>query len=252
MGNPALISSILTMIQQLKTRLNWGNLLPGFMISLFLTVIVGFWTTPALATGVYQVPALSSPSDTWVVEMDDVLSRSTEGRLNNTLSDLAKKTGYEVRFLTVHRLDYGETIDSFAEKVFKKWFPTPETAANQTLLVLDTINNNSAIQTGEKTQSLLTDEIAESVAQDTLKYPLRKGDKYNEAFIAASDRIATVLSGEPDPGAPLEEDNINVDSTFKSAEETNDTSATIIVVVLLIVATIVPMATYYYFQGNRS
>ena len=136
--------------------------------------------------------------------------------------------------------------------MFQKWFPTPESAANQILLVLDTVTNNSAIQTGEKAQSLLTDDIAESVAQDTLKYPLRKGNKYNEAFIAASDRLATILSGKPDPGARKEEDNINVESTFKSAEETNDTSATIIVVVLLVVATVVPMATYYYFQGNRS
>ncbi|HBW58066.1 MAG TPA: beta-propeller domain-containing protein, methanol dehydrogenase [Oscillatoriales bacterium UBA8482] len=240
------------MIQQLKTILNRGNLLPGFVISLILTVILGFSATPALATGVYQVPTLSSGDQTWVVELDGVLSRSTEGRLNNSLSELAKKTGYEVRFLTIRRLDYGETIETFTEKVFQKWFPTPELAANQTLLVLDLLTNNAAIQTGEKTKSLLTDEIAESVVEKTLKYPLRKGDKYNEAFIEASDRISTVLSGEPDPGPPIEQDNISVESTFKSAEETDDASATIIVVVLLIVATVVPMATYYYFQANRS
>ncbi|BBD54271.1 photosystem II repair protein Psb32 [Planktothrix agardhii] len=240
------------MIQQLKTILNRGNLLTGFIISLLLTVILGFSATPALATGVYQVPTVSSGEQTWVVELDGVLSRSTEGRLNNSLSELAKTTGYEVRFLTIRRLDYGETIETFTEKVFQKWFPTPEVATNQTLLVLDLLTNNAAIQTGEKTKSLLTDEIAESVVEKTLKYPLRKGDKYNEAFIAASDRISAVLSGEPDPGPPLEQDNISVESTFKSAEETDDMSATIIVVVLLIVATVVPMATYYYFQANRS
>ena len=240
------------MIQQLKTILNRGNLLTGFIISLLLTVILGFSATPALATGVYQVPTVSSGEQTWVVELDGVLSRSTEGRLNNSLSELAKTTGYEVRFLTIRRLDYGETIETFTEKVFQKCFPTPEVATNQTLLVLDLLTNNAAIQTGEKTKSLLTDEIAESVVEKTLKYPLRKGDKYNEAFIAASDRISAVLSGEPDPGPPLEQDNISVESTFKSAEETDDMSATIIVVVLLIVATVVPMATYYYFQANRS
>ncbi|VXD15326.1 photosystem II repair protein Psb32 [Planktothrix paucivesiculata] len=240
------------MIQQLKRILNRGNLLPGLVISLILTLILGFSATPALATGVYQVPTVSSGDQTWVVELDGVLSRSTQGRLSNSLSELAKKTGYEVRFLTIRRLDYGETIETFTEKVFQKWFPTPEVAANQTLLVLDLLTNNAAIQTGEKTKSLLTDEIAESVVEKTLKYPLRKGDKYNEAFIAADDRISTVLSGEPDPGPPIEQDNISVESTFKSAEETDDTSATIIVAVLLIVATVVPMATYYYFQANRS
>ncbi|MGL4498145.1 MAG: photosystem II repair protein Psb32 [Planktothrix sp.] len=240
------------MIQQLKTILNRGNLLPGFIISLVLTVILGFSATPALATGVYQVPTVSSGDQTWVVELDGVLSRSTEGRLKNSLSELAKKTGYEVRFLTIRRLDYGETIETFTEKVFQKWFPTPEVAANQTLLALDLLTNNAAIQTGEKAKSLLTDDIAKSIVEQTLKYPLRKGDKYNEAFIASGDRISTVLSGEPDPGPPIEQDNISVESTFKSAEETDDASATILVVVLLVVATVVPMATYYYFQANRS
>lgn len=138
------------MIQQLKTILNRGNLLTGFIISLLLTVILGFSATPALATGVYQVPTVSSGEQTWVVELDGVLSRSTEGRLNNSLSELAKTTGYEVRFLTIRRLDYGETIETFTEKVFQKWFPTPEVATNQTLLALDLLTNNAAIQTGEK------------------------------------------------------------------------------------------------------
>lgn len=232
--------------------MNWGKSLHRLIVSLILTVMIGFWATPALATGVYQMPSLSSGAATWVIDNGEILSRSTEGRLNNTLSDLAKETDYEVRFVTIRRLDYGETIDTFTEKLFKKWFPTSEEAANQAVLVLDIAKNNSSIQTGEKLKSLLTDEQAESVAQETLQYPIRKGDKYNEAFVEASDRLATILSGKPDPGAPKEEDNINVESTFKSAEETNDTSATIIVVVLLVIATIVPMATYYYFQGTRT
>lgn len=251
-GNPALIFNILKMIQPLKRTLNWGKSLHRLMVSLILTVMIGFWATPALATGIYQMPSLSSGSTTWVVDDGEILSRSTEGRLNNTLSDLAKETNYEVRLVTLRRLDYGETIDSFTEKLFKKWFPTAEEAANQVLLVLDLAKNNSGIQAGEQVKSLLPDDVAESVAQETLQYPIRHGDKYNEAFVAASDRLATILSGKPDPGAPKQEDNINVESTFKSAEETNDTSATIIVVVLLVIATIVPMATYYYFQGTRT
>ena len=54
---------------------------------------------------------------------------------------------------------------------------------------------------GEGVKSLLTDEIAQSVAGETVQVPLREANKYNEAFAAASTRIATVLSGEPDPGA---------------------------------------------------
>jgi len=107
-----------------------------------------------------------------------------------------------------------------------------------------------SIHTGDGVKSVLTDAIAESVASETLQVPLRQGDKYNEAFVNAGDRIVTVLSGKPDPGAPEVEDNIQVASTFKSAEETDDRSATIWVVVILVIATVAPMATYFYFQRS--
>ncbi len=98
-------------------------------------------------------------------------------------------------------------------------------------------------------KSLLTDEIAQSVAGETLQVPLREGNKYNEAFTAASDRIVTVLSGQPDPGAPEVVDNTQVESTFKKAEETDQGNATVIVVVLLVLATVIPMVTYFWYQG---
>jgi uncharacterized protein len=42
---------------------------------------------------------------------------------------------------------------------------------------------------------------------------------------------------------------INIESTYASAEETDDRSATVWVIVLLAVATLVPMATYFWYVG---
>jgi len=226
---------------------NWRRLLVGVAAIALVSLL---WAAPARATGVYQMPDLAPGDRTWVIDDDDVLSRVTESHLNQNVQKLADETGYEVRFVTVRRLDYGETAQSFTDDLFDKWFPTPEAGANQTVLMLDTQTNNSAIHTGDGVKSVLTDAIAESVASETLQVPLRQGDKYNEAFVNAGDRIVTVLSGKPDPGAPEVEDNIQVASTFKSAEETDDRSATIWVVVILVIATVAPMATYFYFQRS--
>lgn len=114
--------------------------------------------------------------------------------------------------------------------------------------MLDNVTNSSAIRTGAETTSLLTPEAAESVAQETVMVPLRNGNKYNQAFLDASDRLIAILSGEPDPGPPIVENNVQTEGTFARAEETDDRSATIIVVVLLAAATIIPMATYYIYQ----
>ncbi|MEB3343040.1 photosystem II repair protein Psb32 [Okeania sp.] len=222
------------------------------IISLLLLIVANLVpVSSALATGVYQMPSLVAGDRTFIVDDADVLSRITENKLKNSLENLANTTGNEVRFVTIRRLDYGETINSFTEKLFDKWFPTPEAKANQTLLVLDTLTNNDAIIVGDTVKEIMSDEIAQSVVDETIQVPVRDGNKYNEAFLAASDRLDAVLSGEADPGPPEVKDELSaqVAATFKSAEETDDQSATVIVVVLLVIATIVPMATYFWYQG---
>jgi uncharacterized protein len=223
--------------------------LKSLAVALAITLIASqIAVMPALATGVYEMP-VSAGEGTWVFDKGEVLSRSSESNISSVLDNLAKQTGKEVRFVTFHRLDYGETAASFSSQLFEKWFPTAEEKADRALLVLDTVTNSAAISAGEGVKSLLTDEIAQSVTGETLQVPLREGDKYNEAVTAAASRIATVLSGEPDPGAPKVVDNIQVEGTFKKAEETDRGSATTVVVVLLVLATVIPMVTYFWYQG---
>lgn len=209
----------------------------------------GIIAAPANAINVYQMPNISAGEPTWVIDKSEVLSRFTEGKLNQSLEDLAKATGNQVRLVTVHGLDYGETAATFAQGLFEKWYGNPEDQANQTLIVLDTVTNNSAIVTGNSVKEIMSDDIAESVASETLQVPLRDGNKYNQAFLDVSDRIVAVLSGEPDPGAPVLEEDINIAGNFKSAEETQESNATLWVVVILVVATVIPMVTYFFYQG---
>ena len=236
-------------MRQLLNPLDWGKkFLKRLLVPLLsLLLVTGLVAAPASATGVYDLPNLSAGS-TWVVDQADVISLANEGKLSNALKKLAQQTGNEVKMVAIRRLDYGETIDTFADKLFAKWFPTPEEQANQTLLVIDTLTNNSAIRTGEAVKKIVTDEIAESVASETVQVPLREGSKYNQAFLDASDRLVAVLSGQPDPGPPTVKE-VNIEGTFATAEETNDRSATIWVIGFLIVATIIPMVTYFWYVG---
>ena len=214
-------------------------------IALTLVTTIGTWLSgslPAAATGVYDMP-LFDPQ-TWVLDRADLFSRLTQGGLEKSLREVANSTGTEIRFVTFRRLDYGETIDSFAQELFETWFPEPADRANQVLMVFDAVTNDSAIQVGQGAKATLTDDIATSVAQETLRIPIRDGN-YNEAFIGAKDRLATVLAGEPDPGPPVIVNKISVESTFKKADETDRGSSTKIVVILLILATVIPMVTYF-------
>ncbi|MCY7381488.1 MAG: TPM domain-containing protein [Microcoleus sp. CAN_BIN18] len=238
------------MTRLLKQLFNWRNYLQQAAAAIAIVLIASQMAVlPALATGVYEFPLLSAGDRTWVFDKGDVLSRSSESSITTELDNLEQQTGKQVRFVTIHRLDYGETTATFTDKLFEQWFPAKEDQTNQILLVLDTVTNSATIRTGEGVKSLLPDEIAQSVAGETVQVPLREGNKYNEAFTAAGSRIATVMSGEPDPGAPEVVDNIQVEGTFKKAEETDQGNATVIVVVLLLLATVIPMVTYFWYQG---
>ncbi|MBE9096246.1 photosystem II repair protein Psb32 [Tychonema sp. LEGE 07203] len=238
------------MSRLLKQLFNWRKYLQSAAAAIAIALIASqIAVLPALATGVYEMPLLSAGDRIWVFDKGDVLSRSSESNITSQLDNLEKQTGKEVRFVTIHRLDYGETTATFTNQLFEQWFPTKEAQANQILLVLDTVTNSAAIRSGEGVKSLLTDEIAQSVAGETLQVPLREANKYNEALTEASSRIAAVLSGEPDPGPPEVVDNIQVEGTFKKAEETEQGNATVVVVVLLVLATVIPMVTYFWYQG---
>jgi len=220
----------------------WRFILPLVIWSLTLPHLA------ALATGVYDLPTLKAGSPTWIIDQAEVISLSNEGQISNQLSKLAQTTGDEVRLVSIRRLDYGMTIDGLADELFSHWFPTDQEKANQVLLVLDTLSNKTALRVGEKVKDRLTPELIESITDKTIAIPLREGSKYNEAFLDASYRISQVVSGQDDPGEPTKQE-INIEGTFKTAEATNDRSATVWVIVLLVVATAIPMATYFWYVG---
>lgn len=222
-------------------------------IALLFTPIAVFTpiaAAPALATGLYSMPQ-SASSDTWFIDEAEQVSRLNEGKIASSLKQLAEQTGNEVRFVTIHRLDYGETAQSFADQLLARWFPTPETQANQTVIVLDDLTNTIGISVGEATATVLTSDIAQSVVGETMKVPLLRGNQYNQSFLNASDRLVAVISGDPDPGPPEYDDTIDTERNFATAEETEETrgSSTTLVVVLLIAATVIPMATYYWYMS---
>ena len=220
--------------------------LSGFLaIALLATQIIA---APALATGVYSMPS-SASSDTWFIDDAEQVSRLNEGKIASDLKQLAQQTGNEVRFVTLHRLDYGETAQSFADQLLERWFPTPEAQANETVIVLDDLTNTIGISVGDQTANVLPEEIARSVVDETMKVPLLRGNQYNQAFLNAADRLVAVISGEPDPGAPEYDNTVDTDRNFATAEETEATrgTSTVVVVVLLIAATVIPMVTYYWY-----
>jgi len=223
----------------------------GLMLSLI--VVMGLAVGPAQAIAVFQLPTVAAGSDTWLVDDAGIISRINETKIANRLSKLAESTGNEVRLVTIHHFDYGETVQTFADQLFERWYPTPEAQANQVLLVLDEVTKTVGIHVGDGAATLLPADIATSIAQETVLIPLLQGDKYNQSFLDATDRLVAVLSGQEDPGPPIFDESFDTlsESTFASAETTDENrgNKAILLIVLLVLATVIPMATYFWYAG---
>lgn len=229
----------------LKAKIRWQYAIAPLLSLVAATVI---WVAPVLAVSVYDLPSPNA-KEVWVIDQADAISLANQNKLGSQFKKLAEETGQEIRMVAIRRLDYGETIDSFADELFTKWYPSPETRANQTLLAIDTLSNNATIRTGSEASKLVSRETIRSIVDETIAYNLKSGDKYNQALLDASDRLTAVLSGEEDPGPPLIAEEIQTEGTFTKAEDTDAGSATIWVIGLLIVATVIPMATYFWYVG---
>lgn len=223
--------------------LQWWQKLGCWLATLMF--VCGGLAFPAAATGVYDVPYGSVDQPIWLVDQAEAISRANEARLSRELADLAEKTGRGLHFVAIRRLDYGQTMAEFTDKVFAKWFPTAEAGADQVVVAMDVLTNNVAIAVGDNLKELIPAATAQSITEETIGYPLRNSS-YNQALLDASARIGAILEGQADPGPP-EIAAINIESTFTKAEDTKTTSSTIWVVVLLVLATAIPMATYWWY-----
>ena len=102
----------------LKQLFNWRKYLQPLAVAIAIGLIASqIAVLPALATGVYEMPMLSAGDRTWVWDKGEVLSRSSESTITSELDSLEKQTGKQVRFVTIRRLDYGETTATFTDQI---------------------------------------------------------------------------------------------------------------------------------------
>lgn len=180
-----------------------------------------------------------------VLDEADVFSRASRSELGARLEALTAER-VDARVVTVRRLDYGFSLNSFGEQLIDNW-----AAADREpllLLLLETQNKRAAIVADDALQSQLPPSLLSSTARTTMSIPLRDGDRYRQASLDGITRLATVLSGAEDPGPPEEIVRTTLPTNIPTQAETEESNATTWIIVLLVLGTIIPMATWWVFS----
>ena len=183
--------------------------------------------------------------ETLVIDEADVLSRASRGELESKLRSFEDQR-VDARLITLRRLDYGISLNSFGEELLETW---SSPSGNPLLLMLiETQNKRSAVVADQKLEEQLPSSLLTSTARTTMTVPLREGDRYRQASVDALTRLSTVLSGAEDPGPPQEIERVTLPTNIPTRAKTEESDATKWVIILLVLGTIIPMATWWVFS----
>ena len=178
--------------------------------------------------------------ETLVIDEADVLSRASRGELEAKLRSFEDQR-VEARLITLRRLDYGISLNSFGEELLETW--SSPTGNPLLLMLIETQNKRSAVVANQELEAQLPSSLLKSTARTTMTVPLREGDRYRQASVDGLTRLSTVLSGGEDPGPPQEVERITLPTNIPTKAETAESDATKWVIILLVLGTIIPMAT---------
>eukprot|EP00899_Mesostigma_viride_P020115 jgi/Mesvir1/28104/Mv04688-RA.1 len=206
---------------------------------------------PALA-GEADILADPPPTNGYIIDDANVLSRSSAKLINEKLDQINRDTGFRINLVTLRRLTVSSDAFEFADKVLENWYPTIEEGNNKAVVLMVTSANEGAVTGGPAILEKFGESLLDSVVSDNIAI-YAEDEKYNQAMLSTVKRLAAKLEGNEDPGAPVRL-NEKRESNYKKKEETEEKKGQYSAVVggLLVISFVVPMLQYLaYVSGGE-
>ncbi|MCP9884045.1 TPM domain-containing protein [Synechococcus sp. ATX 2A4] len=198
----------------------------------------------AWAVGASAYPAVPQQH---LIDPAELFSRASAVELERRLKEL-QADHIEARLVTVQRLDYGLDLEALGQQLLDRWATASSDDSAQLILLIDSQTNMAAVVASDTLLDQLPESLLRNTADRTMAIPMRLGSRYRQASLDALDRLTAVLAGGEDPGPPLEQVIVPVESNIPTKEETASSNGFTWIIVLLAVGTVVPMLTWWVFS----
>jgi uncharacterized protein len=161
----------------------------------FLSLAVISFPPPSLAVTVEKVPNPRQANQGWVTDMANVLSPSTEAKLNELISELEAKNGSEIAVVTVPETAPAKTPKEFTTALFNHWKIGKADRDNGVLFLISKSDRRVEIETGYGVEEILPNARVGKIIQQEITPRLKQGD-YNGGTLAGTKALVTALEGE--------------------------------------------------------
>ncbi len=126
-----------------------------------------------------------------------LLKPETISNLEIALSNFERDSGNELAVVTIEKLPNTETIETYAEKLFREWGIGKEKEDNGLLLLISRDDREMRIEVGYGLEPIITDIESGSIIREIL-VPAFKSDDYDGGIQQATERIMDDIGrGEP-------------------------------------------------------
>ncbi len=132
-----------------------------------------------------------------VTDNAQILSSETQRLLTDTLKAHEKRTGNQIAILTLRTLD-GESIEGYADRVFKEWKLGEKGKDNGILIIVVPNDRRMRIEVGYGLEGIMTDLMAGRIIRDVITPKFKNGD-YNGGIINGAQAVIKVLEGGQQP-----------------------------------------------------
>jgi uncharacterized protein len=142
---------------------------------------------------VFSYESLGKPNG-FVNDYLGVLNDLDVKTLESKVQDFEKKTGNEIAVVIIQSLN-GDTIENFAEKLFKEWGIGKEGKDNGVLLLVAFNDHKLRIEVGYGLEPVLTDAQASQIIEKIIKPYFKSGD-YNVGISKGISAIIASIDGD--------------------------------------------------------
>ncbi len=149
----------------------------------------------AAAEPLGSIPNPRTRDSTWVTDMPRALDAATVAQLNAMIGELERNTSAELAVVVVSSLD-GQSVEEFAEKLFKMWGIGKAGKDNGLLLLWSTGDRKVRIEVGYGLEGTIPDGKAGAIL-DAYVIPKFKAGQFDEGLIAGVAALAMALGNQP-------------------------------------------------------